>query len=94
MNIHYFILNALFLVPVAWMFYISAKPVRQRMLIVAAILICLTAIFDNVMIANGIFAYNPERILGIYLGRAPIEDFAYAVAAAIAVPWLWERFKR
>jgi lycopene cyclase domain-containing protein len=60
-------------------------------LIVLAILLITTVIFDSLIIAAGIVGYNLEAILGIYIGKAPIEDFAYAVIAALFVPYMWER---
>lgn len=53
------------------------------------VLIGLTAIFDNVMIAVGLVGYSPSRISGAFVGIAPLEDFAYAVAAVILLPSLW-----
>jgi lycopene cyclase domain-containing protein len=58
------------------------------------IVVALTAVFDNVMIAAGLFTYAPERILGLKLGVAPIEDFGYPVAAAILLPSLWALLQR
>jgi lycopene cyclase domain-containing protein len=52
----------------------------------ALVLIVLTAVFDNAMIAAGLFTYPAERISGVRIGLAPIEDFAYAVCAAFLVP--------
>lgn len=54
--------------------------------IAAVILVVLTAIFDNVMIASGLVAYPEQQISGIRVGVAPIEDFSYAVCAAFLVP--------
>lgn len=51
----------------------------------------LTLIFDNVIIALDIVAYDPEKVSGIYLGLAPIEDFAYTVVAVLAVSSIWHR---
>ena len=56
----------------------------------AAILLLLTAVFDNLMISAGLFGYNPERISGAFLGAAPLEDFAYPLAAVLLLPALWE----
>ncbi|WP_314035397.1 prenyltransferase [Dietzia sp. CH92] len=53
------------------------------------VLLVLTAIFDNVMIAAGLVAYDDALTSGIRLGVAPIEDFSYAVAAAVFVPSVW-----
>jgi hypothetical protein len=37
----------------------------------------------------GIVAYDPHVISGLRLGVAPVEDFAYAIAAAVLLPCLW-----
>jgi lycopene cyclase domain-containing protein len=52
-------------------------------------LVVLTLVFDSLMIGVGLVSYDPEKILGVYLWDAPIEDFAYSIAAAIAMPTLW-----
>jgi lycopene cyclase domain-containing protein len=52
-------------------------------------LVALTAVFDNVIVGSGIVAYDESRILGVRLGVAPVEDFSYAIVAALALPALW-----
>lgn len=52
----------------------------------AVVLVALTAVFDNVMIASGLFTYPEEHLSGVKIGLAPIEDFSYAVCAAFLVP--------
>ena len=52
----------------------------------------LTAIFDNIMIRAGLFWYSQSTTSGIYVGRAPIEDFSYAIACCLALPGLWLLF--
>lgn len=52
----------------------------------AVVLVILTAVFDNVMIASGLFTYPEEHLSGVKIGLAPIEDFSYAVCAAFLVP--------
>lgn len=54
--------------------------------IAAAVLILLTAIFDNLMIAAGLFTYPAQHLSGVHIGLAPIEDFSYAICAAFLVP--------
>ncbi|MDR7189474.1 lycopene cyclase domain-containing protein [Microbacterium sp. BE35] len=54
--------------------------------IAAGVLVVLTAVFDNVMIAAGLFTYPETLISGVRIGLAPIEDFAYPVCAAFLVP--------
>lgn len=53
------------------------------------VLTALTAVFDNVIVGSGIVAYDGTRILGVRVGVAPVEDFSYAVVAALALPALW-----
>jgi lycopene cyclase domain-containing protein len=55
----------------------------------AIALLITTAVFDNVMIAIGLVAYNPDLISGAFVGIAPLEDFAYAIAAVVLLPSLW-----
>lgn len=67
---------------------------RQRASIVGigitiAVLFVLTAVFDTLMIATGLFHYSPGHLLGIHIGLAPLEDFAYPLAGAVLLPALW-----
>jgi lycopene cyclase domain-containing protein len=54
--------------------------------IAAVVLILLTAVFDNVMIAAGLFTYPTEHLSGMRIGLAPLEDFSYPLCAAFLVP--------
>ena len=58
------------------------------------VLVALTAVFDNVIVGSGVVAYDSTRILGIRLGVAPVEDFSYAIVAALALPALWVLLER
>ncbi len=71
--------------------------ISWRFLAPAAIfMIAMTAIFDNVIIGSGIVDHDYEKALGIRIGLAPIEDFAYTLVALVLVPslfnWLRSRF--
>lgn len=57
-------------------------------------LFVLTAVFDTVMIASGLFHYAPEHLLGVHIGLAPIEDFTYPLAGALLLPALWSALRR
>ena len=57
--------------------------------IAALVLLALTAVFDNVMIAAGLFTYPSEHLSGLHIGLAPIEDFSYPLAAAFLLPAVW-----
>lgn len=74
---------------VAW---VRRPAYRRRLpasaLALAAVLV-LTAGFDNIMIGVGLVAYDPAAISGLFVGIAPVEDFAYPVAAALLLPALW-----
>lgn len=62
---------------------------RARMLastVGVGVLLVLTAVFDNVIIASGLVAYPEGTSSGIRIGVAPLEDFSYAVCAAYLVP--------
>src|SRR5690606_20065014 len=57
--------------------------------ITIAVLVGLTAVFDTVMIGAGLFHYSDDHLAGLFIGLAPIEDFAYPVAVALMLPALW-----
>lgn len=91
----YALLNLVFLVPAALLAVVATVRASDRRrflralgLTLAAVLI-LTAVFDNVMIGIGLVAYDPVHLSGIFVGIAPIEDFSYAVFAAVVLPSLW-----
>lgn len=57
--------------------------------ITAALLLVMTAVFDNIMIGVGLVGYDESLISGAFIGIAPLEDFAYTVAAVLLLPSLW-----
>ena len=58
----------------------------------AVVMVVLTLVFDTIMIAVGLYTYAPDKILGIYLVGAPLEDFAYPLAGVVLLPALWTLF--
>ncbi len=60
----------------------------------AIALVVLTIVFDNVMIAAGLFTYADAHISGLRIGLVPIEDLSYPLALAIALPGIWELLPR
>lgn len=74
----------------------QARSTRVLLPVVVSVvvLLVLTAVFDNIMIASGLFDYAGHTLTGVHLGLAPIEDFAYPVAAALLLPGLWLLFTR
>ena len=89
----YWSLNAIFLSVVAIVAIVAIATRRTprwlAILLAAGILLVLTAVFDNVMIAIGLVGYDRALISGIFIGRAPIEDFAYTIAAVVLLPSVW-----
>ena len=96
----YWLLNLCFLLPAAAVLAAALLHRRRagvpnrsfalRLAGTAGVLLLLTAVFDNLMIAVDLFGYNPDRISGAFLGLAPLEDFAYPLAAVLILPALWE----
>ena len=91
----YLLLNTVFLVIAGGITVVALRlrPGFRRHLpaigVALVAVLVLTAVFDNVMIGIGLVDYDPNRINGLRLGLAPIEDFAYPVAAALLLPALW-----
>ena len=63
-------------------------------LVAAVALVALTAVFDNVMLTAGIDDYSRLHASGLAIGRAPVEDFSYPLAAAVLLPAVWELTRR
>jgi len=93
----YWALNAIFLgvvVAVAVAALLTRRAPRWAAVgIVLGIVLVMTAVFDNIMIGVGLVGYNESVISGAFVGIAPLEDFAYAVAAVILLPSLWTLLK-
>jgi lycopene cyclase domain-containing protein len=64
-------------------------PGARALLIAAGAMVLLTAVFDNAIIGFGLVDYDEALISGLRIGVAPVEDFAYTVAALLIVPALW-----
>lgn len=88
----YLVLNLIFLVLGVVFLRRSVRKLGRALWITMIILLILTLVFDNLMILAGIFGYSNEKILGIFIGVAPLEDFFYAVFAALIIPALWHHF--
>ncbi|TQO20109.1 lycopene cyclase domain-containing protein [Rhodoglobus vestalii] len=89
----YWLLNAVFLalvvvVAVAAIAFRRA-PQWRAIAIATGILLIMTAVFDNIMISVGLVGYSADAISGAFIGVAPLEDFAYTLAAVVALPCLW-----
>ena len=91
----YWTLNAIFLAVILVAALLAARRLPWAAVgLTAAVLLVMTAVFDNVMISIGLVAYNGSLISGAFIGFAPLEDFAYAIAAIIGLPSLWVLLER
>jgi len=94
----YLLLNSVFLavaLAVAVVAFASGRLTRSSLPTMGAtlvIVVVLTAVFDNVMIAVGLFGYAPAHTTGLLIGLAPVEDFGYPLAAVLLLPSLWALF--
>jgi len=94
----YWLINIPFLLVAAVVLGVAlgrgAKPRGLPWLISAAVMMALTAVFDNAIIGTGLVAYDSELLSGVMVGVAPVEDFAYTVAALMLIPALWHLLER
>ena len=90
----YLLINLVFLAIALVVFRVGFRRPSKRWLLTLLCLVILTAVFDSLAISFGMFAYNPDLILGIKIGEAPIEDFFYPLFATIVVPVVWNRLEK
>ena len=57
--------------------------------VTGVVLVVLTAVFDNLMIAAGLMTYAASAISGVHVGLVPVEDLAYPIAGLMLLPGLW-----
>jgi small toxic polypeptide LdrA/B/C/D len=90
----YLILNIIVIIFVCVVFAIRPHRPSRQWLVMLGCLLFLTLVFDNIMIALDMFTYADDKILGIHIFLAPIEDFMYAILAAIVIPSIWNKLGR
>lgn len=94
----YGVLNLIFLGVVLLVVLAAAvtrrSPKWRAVGLTAVVLLLMTAVFDNLMISSGLVAYDAELLSGVMIGVAPIEDFAYTVAAVLILPSVWSLTQR
>lgn len=82
----YLWLNTIFLGALVLLALPVFKKLPWRAIALSTIaLLVITAVFDNVIIGLGIVAYDEQLISGVKIGLAPIEDFAYSLAAPLMI---------
>ena len=53
------------------------------------VLTVLTVVFDSIMIAADLFRFDEDKLTGVTLWLAPVEDLAWPLAAALLLPAVW-----
>lgn len=89
----YLLLNLLFFVTIVLYWPNKWRRMAGAIGLTLVILVALTAVFDPLIIALDIVAYDNSKLLGLFWFGAPVEDFFYALYAAIIVPFIWERLE-
>jgi lycopene cyclase domain-containing protein len=95
----YALLNLIFVIPVLVVLLAYRWLVHWGTLCYTLVaLLLMTAVFDNFIVGSGIVAYDHALLSGVFIGFAPIEDFAYTLVAALLIPltwwWLGSRVKK
>jgi lycopene cyclase domain-containing protein len=86
---NYLALNLIFLAVSFFALFLVPKNRWPAYLVGMLPMILITAFFDNLIVSTGIVGYDASKISGIMVGAAPIEDFAYTIAAVLIVPSVW-----
>ncbi|WP_166996513.1 lycopene cyclase domain-containing protein [Paramicrobacterium fandaimingii] len=58
--------------------------------VTAVALMILTIVFDNIMIAAGLFDYGAQQIVGLRIGLMPVEDLLYPLVGTLLIAGLRE----
>ncbi|MCI0155903.1 lycopene cyclase domain-containing protein [Leifsonia shinshuensis] len=63
-------------------------------LVSGVVLLVLTIVFDNAMIAAGLMTYDPHTVSGARIGLVPVEDLAYPVGGLLILTGVWVLLRR
>ena len=86
----YALLNLIFVIPVLVLLFAYRWLAHWSTLCYTLVaLLLMTAVFDNFIVGSGIVAYDASLLSGVFIGFAPIEDFAYTIVAAVLIPMTW-----
>lgn len=69
--------------------HVGPRPRAAAVAATVLVMLVLTVVFDNVMIAVGLVGYSTSQLGGVHLGLVPLEDLAYPLAGAVVLPFWW-----
>jgi len=87
----YLILNLAFMAFVVLLLRIKPRNPSRAWWVTLLVLLIMTAVFDSLIVGLDIVNYDKMKLLGLYVGRAPVEDFFYTILAVLIIPVLWKR---
>ena len=90
----YFILNIIFMSVTLLILRVKLRMPSKPWWLTLLILLIMTAVFDALIIGAGIVDYDRSKLLGLYVGNVPVEDFMYAILAVMILPTLWRRMEK
>ena len=90
----YFILNIIFMAVTLLILRVKLRMPSKPWWLTLVILLLMTAVFDALIIGAGIVDYDRSKLLGLYVGNVPVEDFMYAILAVMILPTLWRRMEK
>lgn len=77
------------------MFILKTRVIRSiQCWYVMAIVLILTAVFNQILTGLPIVTYDQAKTLDIHFGYMPIEDFLYAVTAVIGLGSLHKHYEK
>jgi lycopene cyclase domain-containing protein len=91
----YLQLNSFVVAPIFVLYFVrfgTTRLCRDRMPVLLMVL--STALFDNLIVLSGIVGYDSSKLSGIYIFKAPIEDFAYSIVVVPLVVLASDLVKR
>jgi lycopene cyclase domain-containing protein len=88
----YLLLDIVFVVIIGIVFRIKLERPSKKSMIAAFILLFLTFVFDSLLVYFHLIDYAQDKISGLRIGLAPIEDYFYPIVAVVLIPLLWKKF--
>ena len=85
--------------PLAVLVYLTRGQVTRRtvlgLLVIMLAAVIYTTPWDNYLVANRVWYYDPQLVLNVILGYVPLEEYLFFILqtllAGLFALWLWRR---
>lgn len=85
--------------PLAVLVYLTRGQVTRRtvlgLLVIMLAAVIYTTPWDNFLVANRVWYYDPQLVLNVILGYVPLEEYLFFILqtllAGLFALWLWRR---